>query len=135
MMEDYSDAPQRVQETWYLQAQAAMENGDADSVLACSAQAPEYPGMAELVRQAHYTRGTALRDQGEIDLAAEEFLLAGDYLDAADQANVCFYAPANEALAAGHYDRAALLYGKILVYQDAREKWNKATFEAAKAAI
>ena len=50
---------------------------------------------------------------GPLAQAAALFARAGDYQDAADQASLCFYTPADEAMQAGDYITAIELFSKI----------------------
>ncbi len=134
-LKDYKDCAALIKDTWYYEGTLEMDVGDAEAGLAILQTIPGHRDVDERILRYHYERGEALRTAGRAAEAAEAFYLAIGYLDAADQANECFYVPASVAFETLDYERAAQLFNKILDYRDAREKWTQAILKAAEKAI
>ena len=103
-------------------ARAALSSGDPDVALEVLSPVLDRPGTDTLIRQAHYQRGKQLYAQGQMTEAGNEFLLAGNYEDAQDQARLCIYTPAVQAMERGEYLSASDMFASIPGYLDADER-------------
>lgn len=133
VLDGYRDSATRHDQTWYLEAEDALERGDAVSALNCLSEIPDYEGTAALAQKAHYEYGKQLQAQGETTTAAEQFYEAKGYLDAEEQANESFYDPAVKALENGKYREAMRLLGNIRTYRDADDLWKQAAYQQVEA--
>ncbi len=91
---DYQDAAKLAEDCLYLPAISALEKKEYAKAEALLKQMAGSQTAELKLKEVYYGWGSLLFSQEDYDLAAEKFLLAGDYLDAFRRASECLYEPA-----------------------------------------
>ena len=110
----------------YSKAEKLLASGDYDGAIAAFTALGDYKDSADLRNESVYAKATALLAAADYDGAIAAFAALGDYKDSdamrVESANAKDYLQAETSLAVGDVEKAAILFGKAVNYQDARER-------------
>ena len=115
---DYQDAARLAEDSLFLPALSHLEKKEYALAEGLLSQLSGRQNAELKLKEVYYGWGDQLFSAGDYDLAAEKFLLAGDYLDAFRRASECLYEPAILLLQQGALAEAKEKFDQILAYRD-----------------
>lgn len=115
----FSDAPVRIQEARYLQAEMQLANGLYDSASQSFKKAGTYKDAASRVGEPWYVQAELQMAKSDYVAAADSFKKAGTYKDAAARIGEAWYLQGKQLFAQGKMADASAAYKKAGNYKDA----------------
>lgn len=132
---DYRDAELQAEESLYLPAMLQLERNEYELAQNLLEQMQDKSRSLPKLQELHYRWGDELFAQQNFDLAAEKYLLAGDYMDSSRKAASCLYEPAVIAMQEGRYEEAREKLLKIPYFEDAQKLAEESSFHMGAAAM
>ncbi|MBQ9325930.1 MAG: tetratricopeptide repeat protein [Clostridia bacterium] len=132
---DYEDSKVMARECRIKAAESALDSGDPEHALSLLPDTLLGDDAVSLRQRAHYAIAGTLYEAGNVVEAGQEYLLAGNYADATDQARLCIYEPASLAMNSRDYLTAADMFASIPGYLDADDLALQCLYLAAKDAL
>ena len=117
----------------YANAEELLANEDYDGAIAAFKKLGDYQDAANRAEDAEaqkvetesaqiYQEAISMKESGDYNEAVDAFATLGNYLDALDQVNECQYLMADQLQAQGETAKAAIAFGKLIGYKDAKER-------------
>ena len=121
-MSSVPEAADLAAECVYRPALALMEAEDWDGAIEAFSRIPEYSDSREMTLRCHYHKATELEASGDPAAAVQEYLMAGNTLDAKKRMAALTLSMADEQLALGNLKDAHTLYASLPDNREAVEK-------------
>ena len=115
----YQESASLAEACLYKPALAHLEKGEFPQAIALLSQLKDQTLALPKLQESYYRWGDQLFAAQDYEVAAEKFLLAGEYLDSSLRAAACLYEPAKVMMAAGDYAGAREKLLKVPTFQDA----------------
>lgn len=133
------DAKQQEEERLRRQAEAAAAKKKHRIILAVIASSAAFAVLLfvilYIIPKQHYDKGVAYISAGQWDNAKEEFLAAGNYSNASEQAKEADYQKAMQLLNSGNYEEAILIFNVLRGYSDFNTQYNECIYRRAEDMI
>ena len=111
----------------YNQAEKLLESGEYDQAVSAFTDMEGYGDSAERILEAHYKKGEKLLAEGQLGLAQQSFISAGEYSDARQMASkIGEYYTAGVYLTQQNYADAHAIYAELGDFLDSKQQFNTA---------
>ena len=131
----YPEAAGLASECVYLPACVLIDEGYYEEAIAELNRIPEHPQSRNAILECHYKMAEKAEADGDLEIAASEYLMAGEYGDAPAKTQAAVFALAEDAYGDGDLEAALQLYASLPGYEPAAEKVNICSLALARQAL